>query len=223
MQHPGHIVGIAAALEPKGTDESRHAVLAELIQAAACNLGGTTYSCHMQPKTKSRTRPPSQALLADAAALHAALADLVRVYQFRDRDRICCYDISVTQCYALEALADHGPMRSQALAKLLLLDKSTTTRVVDALERKGYVERRTDEEDARALSLRITSNGRSLYDTINHALIAQQAELLADLDPQVRASITDVIRRLAKAAEARFVSGVSVGSCAPSCATTGCS
>lgn len=177
----------------------------------------------MQPKSKDRTRPPSQALLADAAALNAALADLVRVYQFRDRDRICCYDISVTQCYALEALADQGPMRSQTLAGLLLLDKSTTTRVVDALERKGYVERRTDEEDARAVSLRITGNGRSLYDTINRGLIAQQAELLADLEPQVRASVTDVIRRLAKAAEARFVSGVSVGDCAPSCAATGCS
>jgi SAM-dependent methyltransferase len=29
--------------------------------------------------------------------LYAALSDLVRVYQFRDRDRICCHDISVTQ------------------------------------------------------------------------------------------------------------------------------
>lgn len=176
----------------------------------------------MQPNRKSRARAHSQALLADAEALNAALADLMRVYQFRDRDRICCYDVSVTQCYALDALADRGPMRSQTLAGLLLLDKSTTTRVVDALERKGYVERRTDDEDARAVSLRITDSGRALYDTINRGLIAQQAELLAELDPQVRSRVTDVIRRLAKAAEARFVSGVSVGTCAPSCATTGC-
>ncbi|WP_257386294.1 MarR family winged helix-turn-helix transcriptional regulator [Tahibacter caeni] len=173
----------------------------------------------MQPKSSSRNKPSSR-LWADAEALNAALADLVRVYQFRDRDRICCHDISVTQCYALEALADKGPMRSQVLAALLLLDKSTTTRVIDALVRKGYVERRTDENDARALSLRITPSGRSLYDTINRELVAQQAEMLADIDPQVRASVTDVIRRLAKAAEARFVSGVSVGGCAPSCGTS---
>ena len=163
----------------------------------------------------TKTPPPR------AQALHTALADLVRVYQFRDRDRICCYDISVTQCYALEALADKGPMRSQALAALLLLDKSTTTRVVDALERKGYVERRVDENDARAVSLRITAGGRALYETIHRGLIAQQVDMIADLDPQVRASVTDVIRRLARAAEARFVSGVSVGSCAPSCAVPG--
>lgn len=177
----------------------------------------------MQRKPKDLNQSAAERLQADAEALNAALADLVRVYQFRDRDRICCFDISVTQCYALEALVEHGPMRSQALATRLLLDKSTTTRVVDALERKGYVERRPDDQDARAVSLRITRSGRSLYDTINRGLIAQQAQLLADLDPATRASVTDVIRRLAKAAEARFVSGVSVDAGAPVCGTAGCS
>lgn len=177
----------------------------------------------MQRKSKAPDPSEPERLQADAVALNAALADLVRVYQFRDRDRICCFDISVTQCYALEALAEHGPMRSQALAAQMLLDKSTTTRVIDALERKGYVERRPDDQDARAVSLRITRSGRSLYDTINRGLIAQQAEMLADLDPAIRASVTDVIRRLAKAAEARFVSGISVGSGASVCSTSGCS
>ena len=153
--------------------------------------------------------------MQDAEALHGALSDLVRVYQFRDRDRICCYDISVTQCYALEALVLHGPMRSQKLAELLMLDKSTTTRVVDALERKGYVGRSTAEDDARALSLLVTRSGRTLYDKINRELVAQQAELLADLDPAVRENVIAVIRRLARAAQSRFVEGVSVGNCAP--------
>src|SRR5690606_18937495 len=45
-------------------------------------------------------------LARDAAALQRALSDLIRVYQFRDRDRICCHDISVSQCYALEALVE---------------------------------------------------------------------------------------------------------------------
>ncbi|MEO7323559.1 MAG: MarR family transcriptional regulator [Dokdonella sp.] len=159
----------------------------------------------------------SRSLLADAEGLHSAVSDLVRIYQFRDRDKICCYDISVTQCYALETLVEKGPMRSQALAEVLMLDKSTTTRVVDALERKGYVERSPDAEDARALSLSVTRSGRALYEKINRELIAQQAELLADLDPDVRARVTDVIRRLARAAESRFVSGISVGVCATGC------
>ena len=77
------------------------------------------------------------ALERDAAALQAAVAELVRVYQFRDRDRICCHDISVTQCYALETLVEHGPMRLNALAERLFLDKSTTSRVVGDAGEEG--------------------------------------------------------------------------------------
>lgn len=170
------------------------------------------------------SRPPAparDALAKDAEALHAALNHLVRLYQFRDRDRICCYDISVTQCYALEVLVERGPSRSQALAEALLLDKSTTTRVVDALVRKGYVERLPDPEDARAVSLRVTTDGRRLYEQINDELIEQQIELLRDLDPEVRAGATQIIQRLARAAQSRFVSGVSVGGCAPACGPGG--
>lgn len=161
--------------------------------------------------------PPLDPLHRHAEALHAALSDLVRVYQFRDRDKICCYDISVTQCYALEALVERGPSRSQALADALMLDKSTTTRVADALIRKGYVERLPDPDDARAVSLRVTSEGRKLYEKINSELIEQQADLLRDLDPRMRAVTIEIIQRLARAAQARFVSGVSVGGCATSC------
>ena len=158
----------------------------------------------------------SQTLRSDAEALHAAVADLVRIYQFRDRDKICCYDISVTQCYALEVLVERGPSRSQVLADALRLDKSTTTRVVDALVRKGYVERLRDADDARALSLSVTQSGRKLYEKINSALIDQQVDLLRGLDPQVRSVATQVIQRLARAAQSRFVSGVSVADCATS-------
>lgn len=171
-------------------------------------------------KPKVGLRAQAENLMVDAEALHNALSELLRVYQFRDRDKICCYDISVTQCYALEALVEKGAMRSQALAEIMLLDKSTTTRVIDALVRKGYVERAADADDGRALSLRITRSGRGLYEKINRELIAEQAKMLAELDPTVRAGVTDVIQRLAKAAQARFVSGVSVGSCAPGCDTT---
>jgi len=161
------------------------------------------------PRTDS---PPSDAHLQDAAALHAAVSALVRVYQYRDRDLICCYDISVTQCHAIEALVERGPLRSQALAEVMRLDKSTTTRVVDALVRKGYAERSPDPDDARAVSLSATRSGRALYRKIERELIAQQAELLRDVGREALVGATEVIRRLARAAEARFVSDA--GACA---------
>lgn len=174
--------------------------------------------------------PDIQHLDEDAQALHWAVSDLVRVYQFRDRNKICCHDISVTQCYALESLVKRGPMQLNALAAELFLDKSTTSRVIDALERKAYVERIPKADDRRAVALRITRAGRALNERIHRDLVEQQKALLRDLDPAMRATVAEVIQKLAHAAEARFqtgnscaLPGVDDGDCCPpamSCAKT---
>ena len=107
-------------------------------------------------RAESAARSVGGRLDADAEALHAALAELVRVYQFRDRDRICCHDVSVTQCYAIEALIRRGPSGLNDLAAELYLDKSTASRVVATLERKGYVTRAAHPDDGRAIVLSVT-------------------------------------------------------------------
>jgi DNA-binding MarR family transcriptional regulator len=159
----------------------------------------------------------------DAEALQAAVADLVRIYQFRDRDQICYHDISVTQCYALETLVEQGPMRLSELTGRLFLDKSTTSRVVQTLIKKGYVEQRDDPSDRRAIALSATRAGRQLCARITADLVKQQKQLLVDLDPDpdIRAGVIDVIRRLAWAADSRFRAGVSVSD-SSSCGPSGC-
>jgi MarR family 2-MHQ and catechol resistance regulon transcriptional repressor len=131
----------------------------------------------------------------------------------------------VTQCHALEALVEHGPMRLGELTERLFLDKSTTSRVVRTLVSKGYVAQHQDARDARATTLSATRAGRGLCERITEDLVEQQQALITDLDPDVRAGVVDVIRRLARAADARFRTGVSttdtncgIGACGP----TGC-
>jgi DNA-binding MarR family transcriptional regulator len=145
-----------------------------------------------------------RALAADARALQTAVADLVRLYQFRDRDRICCHDVSVTQCYALEALVLHGPQRLNALAERLRLDKSTASRVVDALERKRYATRLTDADDGRAVALAATATGRKLHRRIRDDLAREHEMVVADLPPAVRRAAIGIVARLVRAAERRF-------------------
>ena len=142
-------------------------------------------------------------LEADTVALHRSLSELVRVYQFRDRDRICCYDISVTQCYALEAIVLEGPLTLNELAARLYLDKSTASRVVDALQQKGYAERAENPEDRRALHLFVTPAGRDLHARIESDILAQERALLADFAPEVRESMARLIGQLARAAASR--------------------
>jgi DNA-binding MarR family transcriptional regulator len=166
----------------------------------------------MAAATKGATRAVGKALPvlgaderldADTVELNRALTELVRVYQFRDRDRICCYDVSVSQCYALEATVLEGPLGVNDLAARLYLDKSTTSRVVDALEKKGYVERRESPEDRRAVRLVATAAGRELHARIQGDILSQERELLAEFSPEVRQSMAQLIGQLARAAAAR--------------------
>jgi DNA-binding MarR family transcriptional regulator len=152
-----------------------------------------------------------------AVALHDALSELVRVYQFRDRDRICCHDVSVTQCYAVDALVRRGPSTLGDLARELFLDKSTASRVVATLVRKKYVARAPHPADGRAVVLRVTAAGRRLHELIRKDLVAEARHLIEDFEPEVREAAARLILRLARAAAAR--SGVGASACCP---TTPC-
>ncbi len=140
----------------------------------------------------------------DAKELNRALSELVRVYQFRDRTRICYYDVSVTQCYALTALIARGSMTLNELAAELYLDKSTASRVIDALEGKSYVRRATDPGDARALKLEVTDRGLDLHEKILRDLEEEMRMMISDLDPDVRQATIRLVARLARAASERF-------------------
>jgi DNA-binding MarR family transcriptional regulator len=173
--------------------------------------------------TPPKATPPALAgadpsLDADALALHRVVSDLVRMFQFRDRDRICCHDISVTQCYALEALAVRGELTLNELAGELYLDKSTASRVVDSLVAKGYAERRPHPEDGRALQLSITRAGRRLYEKIDAELLSEVRGVIAGFAPELRRGMAEMLHRLLRAAAPRLTGGGGATCCGPGAA-----
>ena len=158
----------------------------------------------MSQKRKHRNGSGNKTIDSDARLLYGAISELVRVYQFRDRRRICYYDVSVTQCHALSALLGNESMTLNALAAELHLDKSTASRLVDSLEDKGYVARYTDPDDARALSLRATRKGQEIHEKVVQDLIDETGNLAADYDHDTREATAEFIQRYAEAAARRF-------------------
>jgi DNA-binding MarR family transcriptional regulator len=170
-----------------------------------------------------------EALDRDAEALREALSGLVRLYQFRDRDQICCFDVSVPQCYGLEALVKEGPLNLGELAQRLYLEKSTASRVVDALERKGYVTRTPHPGDRRALQLKVTPAGQRLVERIRASLVEEAKAVLADLSPGFRREAARFLARLTEVTAQRLGRGPGDAagntcqvSAATSCATGEC-
>ena len=143
-------------------------------------------------------QPADASLDADAKSLRRSLSELIRLVQFRDRDRICCHDVTVSQCYALEAVARSGPWRLGDLATHLYLDKSTTSRIVDGLETKGYLDRRPDPSDRRAVLLEATESGLGLVLRIDAELHAESLSVLLGLDAEARGGVVRVLELLVR-------------------------
>lgn len=157
------------------------------------------YGCVVQPLRSA----PSQSLDGDVEQFAAAVGDLLRTVQLRDRESICCHDVSVTECYALEFLTRREEASLQQVAEALRLDKSTTSRAVAALERKGYVARASDPNDRRLLRLQPTRRGVELSGRIRTDLDRRYVPLLADLEAPVRRQLIDLVRALAAQADCR--------------------
>ncbi len=136
----------------------------------------------------------------DARDLDDALGKLFLLRQFRDRKVISGYGISVSQCRAIGVLASHGGISLNRLARELYLDKSTTSRIVDSLERKKYVRRKTDPHDGRALLLAPTDRGRVLKERIGRDLEREARKLIRTLDPPARRTAIRTISLLVQAA-----------------------
>jgi DNA-binding MarR family transcriptional regulator len=156
-------------------------------------------------------RPTARDRRHEGQALSAALTELIRVVQFRDRDRACCYDVSVSQCYALKAVAEAGALTINDLAAHLFLDKSTASRVANGLVDKGLLTKEPDPRDGRVVNLVVTPEGRAIHDRIESDLALEYGELLIDFPPEVRSAVTEVVSRLARSFAARVQT--SGGSC----------
>jgi MarR family 2-MHQ and catechol resistance regulon transcriptional repressor len=162
------------------------------------------------------SRDPATTTRANEQAqrLHLAVTELVRRYQFRDRNEICCFGISVSQCHALEALGEAGELTMGALAARMRLSVSTMTRVVDQLVTHGLVRRGESGEDRRVCCVKPTSRGRELLARVSSELLESETAILAKIPVEHRESVIRALESLSRAVdEWRGVEPRQGGSC----------
>ena len=68
-------------------------------------------------------------------------------------------EYSVSQALALHALDTDPPLSQQELGARLRLEKSSVSRLVADLERRGLIQRQRDEDNRRVVRLRLTDEG----------------------------------------------------------------
>lgn len=146
-------------------------------------------------QVNSKKESASSELDALALEMHEVVHELIKKYQFRDRNRICCHDVTVSQCYILYELR-HKALPMRVLATRLDLDLSTVSRVVNQLEKKAYVERRSDPADGRIVLAALTDAGRDVLQRIEAELVASERQILEQISPAARHGVLFALREL---------------------------
>jgi DNA-binding MarR family transcriptional regulator len=125
---------------------------------------------------------------------------LARLYAFMRR-AVLPREMSPSQALALATLRDLGPQRVTDLAELEGVRQPTCTGLVNAMENEGWVVRREDGSDRRAVIVELTESGSDVLEAITDKRSSLLKRYLSELSGQDRMALREAIPALSKLIE----------------------
>lgn len=104
--------------------------------------------------------------------------------------------VTPVQYAALQTVANQPGIDQRTLARAIALDASTTGGVVDRLETRGWLLRRTSPSDRRARELELTLSGQQALHEVVPAMLRAQEQILAPLSEGERREFMRMLARL---------------------------
>lgn len=124
--------------------------------------------------------------------------ELVHVVQIFERDEIKPHGFTSTQCYVLMTLNKEEKYTMNELSLKLNLDKSTMTRVLNILERDGYVQRLKSDQDKRVVIASLTDQGLESAQAMEASIKSYYMKIIHNLPEgrieEVLASVSCLIK-----------------------------
>jgi DNA-binding MarR family transcriptional regulator len=106
-------------------------------------------------------------------------------------------ELTFTQMKALHALADlESEVTVKELSDGLGLSLPGTSRAVDTLLRRGWIERREDTVDRRMKRVGLTSAGREVVERVDNARLVGLEQYTAQLTPDQRSRLSAALSDL---------------------------
>lgn len=105
-------------------------------------------------------------------------------------------NLSSTEVRVLIELSSREGQTAKQLVDRLGLDAGYLSRMLTGFEKKRWLLRQPSPRDRRATLLSLTARGRALAGTLDHAVQAQMAKLLAPLSAMQREELAQAMRRV---------------------------
>ena len=95
-------------------------------------------------------------------------------------------------------LMKQEPITQVEIASLMMRDKTTITRRIDALVKKGFVARNADPADRRCFRIGLTGEGEQALETLISLVRDFQAEVLSDIPDEEKAVTIRTLKHISE-------------------------
>lgn len=130
------------------------------------------------------------------STLSFALIKLSKAHRARAEALLSQFDLHPGQEQILFRLWHEEGLPQAALADQLCVEPPTVTKMLQRMERKGWIERRGDPTDARLSRVYLTDSGRALQTDIDAVWKQLEAEMTASLSDAERALLKRLFEQM---------------------------
>lgn len=131
-------------------------------------------------------------------AVRTAARQLVRELNLLDT-RHCIESFTFSECHLITELQGLGQATASELAEILVLEKSTISRLCDGLVRRGHLHAKKDPSDKRRKLLALTRKGISAAERINRYSLRQIESALDYVPEPEQGVLSEGLAKYAKA------------------------
>jgi DNA-binding MarR family transcriptional regulator len=110
------------------------------------------------------------------------------------QDVAFCEGVTFHQFMILDAIVRKKELNLADLHKLLAVEKSTTTRLVNPLIQKGLLKREQAQQDSRAITLLLTEDGKKTHQKVSLCLADFFQKVTQNIPQDKKAQILEAIR-----------------------------
>ncbi|SHI68929.1 DNA-binding transcriptional regulator, MarR family [Clostridium cavendishii DSM 21758] len=133
-----------------------------------------------------------------AQNLRSSIVELVRSLSILDKTEASGCSISLAQCHAILEIGRAEEVNLNELAEILKLDKSTMSRTVENIVRKGYAQRIVDNKNRKYVKITLTEDGNKIFNETEKNMNEYYKDILLNIDERKRMQVLESLNLLNK-------------------------
>ena len=132
--------------------------------------------------------------------LQEQMMALVRTFGLhKPEETPCGRGVTVAEAYTLTELTKENQLSQNELVQRLNLAKSSVSRLVDKLVKRGWITRERSSEDGRVWLLSLTEAGKNTAENLSQARQAKFAQVLAHIPQEEQKNVLHALEVLVQA------------------------